>query len=103
MPTWVSFGWVRFWLRLRILKWIHSLILKCRDSPLRGLTFATPQPPGISRCTSMEGLQFPIGTLKIIVAIEDLAVIAKILSHLGLSARAPPRSPARAFDLFQMA
>ncbi len=33
------------------------------------------------------------GTLKIIAAIEDPAVIAKILTHLGLSARAPPRSP----------
>jgi len=30
--------------------------------------------------------------LKIIAAIEDPAVIAKILTHLGLPARAPPRS-----------
>jgi hypothetical protein len=30
-------------------------------------------------------------------------VIAKILTHLGLSARAPPRSPARSFDRFQIA
>ncbi|MCA1852327.1 MAG: transposase, partial [Beggiatoa sp.] len=33
------------------------------------------------------------GTLKLIAAIEDPPVIAKILTHLGLSARAPPRSP----------
>ena len=39
------------------------------------------------------------GPLKIIAAIEDLPVIAKILAHLGLSARAPPR----AFDPFQLA
>ena len=43
------------------------------------------------------------GTLTIIAAIEPLPVIAKILAHLGLPARAPPRSPARAFDRFQMA
>jgi hypothetical protein len=43
------------------------------------------------------------GTLKIIAAIEHPPVIAKILTHLGLSARAPPRSPARSFDPLQMA
>ena len=35
--------------------------------------------------------------LKIIAAIEDPAVIVKILSHLGL----PTRAPARRVDLFQ--
>jgi hypothetical protein len=35
------------------------------------------------------------GALKIIAAIEDPAVIVKILTHLGLPARAPPRAPAR--------
>jgi hypothetical protein len=39
--------------------------------------------------------------LKIITAIQDPPVIIKILSHLGLSTRAPPRSPAQRFDLFQ--
>jgi hypothetical protein len=39
------------------------------------------------------------GSLTIIAAIVDPIVIAKILSHLGLSARAPPRSPARHFAL----
>ena len=34
------------------------------------------------------------GELKIIAAILE-AVIEKILTHLGLQARAPPRSPAR--------
>jgi len=43
------------------------------------------------------------GPLKIIAAIEDSTVIAKILSHLGLPARAPPRSSARSFNRFQMA
>jgi hypothetical protein len=41
------------------------------------------------------------GSLKIIAAIEDPPVIVKILSHLGLPNRAPPRSPAQRFDLFQ--
>ena len=49
------------------------------------------------------------GSLKIIAcpepsrraAIEDPPVIDKILSHLGLPTRAPPRAPARRVDLFQ--
>ncbi len=43
------------------------------------------------------------GKLKIIAAIEEPGVIAKILAHLGLPTRAPPRSPARSFDLLEMA
>lgn len=39
--------------------------------------------------------------LKIIAAIEYPPAIVKILSHLGLSTRAPPRAPARRVDLFQ--
>jgi hypothetical protein len=35
------------------------------------------------------------GELKIIAAILEQAVIEKILTHLGLQARAPPRAPAR--------
>ena len=35
------------------------------------------------------------GGLKIISAILDQQVIEKILKHLGLQARAPPRSAAR--------
>jgi len=42
------------------------------------------------------------GALKIIAAIEDPPVIIKILSHLGLPTRAPPRAPARRVDLFQI-
>jgi len=41
--------------------------------------------------------------LTIIAAILNPAVIAKILTHLGLSARAPPRAPARHFALLQTA
>jgi hypothetical protein len=41
------------------------------------------------------------GSLKIIAAIEDPPVIVKILSHLALPTRAPPRAPARRVDLFQ--
>ena len=43
------------------------------------------------------------GPLKIIAAIVDSTVIAQILTHLGLPARAPPRAAARAFDRFQLA
>ena len=43
------------------------------------------------------------GDLKIIAAIEEPAVIVRILTHLGLPARAPPRSPARPMALFQAA
>jgi len=41
-------------------------------------------------------------TLKIIAAIVDRAVIARILTHLHLPARAPPRSPAQRLDLFHV-
>ena len=41
------------------------------------------------------------GSLKIIATIEDPPVIVKILTHLGLPTRAPPRAPAQRFDLFQ--
>ena len=41
------------------------------------------------------------GPLTIIATIEDPTVIAKILAHLGLPTRGPPRSPTRAIDLFQ--
>jgi len=37
--------------------------------------------------------------LKIIAAIEDPVVIVRILTHLGLAARAPPRAPARELSL----
>ena len=43
------------------------------------------------------------GELKIITAIEEPAVIVRILTYLGLPARSPPRSPARPLDLFQAA
>jgi hypothetical protein len=43
------------------------------------------------------------GKLKIIAAIEEPALIVRILSHLGLPSRAPPRAPARRVGLFQAA
>ncbi len=43
------------------------------------------------------------GDLKIIAAIEEPAVIVRILTHLGLPARAPPRAPARPLALFRAA
>lgn len=43
------------------------------------------------------------GQLKIIAAIEEPAVIVRILTHLGLAARAPPRAPARELSLVHAA
>ena len=43
------------------------------------------------------------GELKIIAAIEEPAVIVRILTHLGLPAAARPRSRAGPLDLFQAA
>ena len=43
------------------------------------------------------------GALKVIAAIVDPQVIVKILTRLGLPARAPPRAPARPLPLFQAA
>ena len=51
------------------------------------------------------GLEQPpyCGELKIIAAIIDAPVIERILTHLGLCARAPPRSPAQAPALLHAA
>ncbi|MFM9983375.1 MAG: hypothetical protein ACKVP9_20885 [Burkholderiales bacterium] len=43
------------------------------------------------------------GEFKIIAAIEEPAVIVRILAHMGLPARVPPRSPARPVALFEAA
>jgi hypothetical protein len=45
--------------------------------------------PDLEHCPSCGG------ELKIIAAILEQPVIEKIHTHLGLQARAPPRSPAR--------
>jgi len=39
--------------------------------------------------------------MKIIAAILESSTIAKILDRLGLFTRAPPRSPAQVYDLFE--
>ncbi len=43
------------------------------------------------------------GSLTICAAIEDPTVIVKILTHLGLPTRAPPRAPARLDAFWQTA
>ncbi len=43
------------------------------------------------------------GPLTLIAAIEDPAVIAKILTHLGLPTRVPPRATARLDEFLQTA
>ena len=43
------------------------------------------------------------GQLKLIAAIEEPAVIARILTHLGLAEQPPPRAPPVRLDLLQAA
>ena len=43
------------------------------------------------------------GQLKLIAAIEEPAVIQRILTHLGLAAQPPPRAAAVRVDLLQAA
>ena len=43
------------------------------------------------------------GQLKLIAAIEEAAVIQRILTHLGLAAQPPPRAPAVRLDLCEAA
>ena len=43
------------------------------------------------------------GQLKLIAAIEEPAAITRILTHLGLAARPPPRAPAVRLDPYQAA
>ena len=43
------------------------------------------------------------GEFKIIATIQEPAAIVRILTHMGLPARAPPRSPARPVALFEAA
>ena len=40
---------------------------------------------------------------KLIVPLQAAAAIARILTHLGLAARPPPRAPAVRVDLYQAA
>src|SRR6266850_3106822 len=55
------------------------------------------------RCTLLRGLGLDLNIhhISLRTGIEDPPVIVKILSHLGLPTRAPPRAPARRVDLFQ--
>ena len=46
-------------------------------------------------------MEFGLLSLLFAWTLEDPPVIVKILTHLGLPTRAPPRSPAQRFDLFQ--
>jgi hypothetical protein len=51
----------------------------------------------LRRC--LEDYRRPFDTLR--TGIDDPPVIVKILSHLRLPTRGPPRAPARRVDLFQ--
>ena len=79
-----------------------------RMSPLefmQRLAALVPRPRLLKRVFDIDLEHCPQcgGDLKIIAAIEEPAVIVRILTHLGLPARAPPRIPARPLDLFQPA
>jgi hypothetical protein len=50
---------------------------------------------GTPRIGQKTGSKCRTPELKIIAAILEAPVIEKILTHLGLQARAPPRAPAR--------
>jgi hypothetical protein len=50
----------------------------------------------------VDRIKFPVGPTTL-AAIEDPSVIAKILAHLGLSTRAPPKTPARLDAFMQTA
>jgi hypothetical protein len=50
-------------------------------------------------CGALKIIAAPSTTLR--TGIDDPPVIVKILSHLGLPTRGPPRAPARRVDLFQ--
>ena len=78
-----------------------------RDAPAGGLPGPEdPQLPPRARRLSwaelmrrifaVDVLECPRGRMRIVAAIDQPEVIAKILTHLGLPARAPPPRPARA-------
>ena len=53
----------------------------------------------LQRLTLLEHCPHCSGQLNIIAAILEEPVIEKILTHMGLQARAPPRAPARGSQL----
>jgi hypothetical protein len=77
---------------------------RARRGPL-AIAASFPPEGGVKRVFDIDLEHCPHcgGPLKIIAAIVDSTVIARILTHLGLPARAPPRAAARAFDRFELA
>ena len=75
------------------------------DSPTASSRARTSWAPLLKRVFAIDLTACPQcgGPLTILAAIEDPAVIAKMLSHLGLPTRAPPRAPARLEAFFQTA
>jgi hypothetical protein len=69
-------------------------------SPLAG--FAAHLPRYFQRVFDINLQTCPhwVGPLKIIAAIQNPSAITRILAHLGLPTRAPPKAPARFFDHF---
>ena len=76
--------------------WLYALDDKSGETIIRVDALGKTVPNGASGLTILF-------SLKIIAAIEEPAVIERILTHLGLSAQPPPRTPARRGALFQAA
>ena len=72
---------------------------------MQRLAALVPRPRLLKRVFAIDVEHCPYGggDLKLIAAIEEPAVIVRILTHLGLPARAPLRSPARPLALFRAA
>ena len=63
---------------------------------------SSPEGPRGSGTRSRHSLSsVGLTSCSIIAAIEDPPVIVRILTHLGLPTRAPPRAPAQRVGLFQ--
>jgi len=103
--------------RLHLIRF-HGVLAP--NAKLRSKSVPAPAPPAPARISWARLLKrvFDVdvehcpncgGALKIIAcpeprrraAIDDPPVIVKILTHLGLPTRAPPRTPARRVDGFQ--
>ena len=92
---------VRQWVLIKVLRLPIPLCLLLAAQPQAGDADRTPLLLSwaklLQRVFEIDLAHCPHcgGELKIIAAILEQPVIEKILTHLGLQARAPPRVPAR--------
>ena len=86
----------------RLLKRVFNIDMERCPNCQGRLTISSPaHPSALAPCfalppASMQSCARAFSaSLHVIAAIEDPSTIAKILKHLGLPARAPPRAPAK--------